>query len=116
MDSVKDSLRKINRDRSSESTLSNSNIKDSTPRKILAATGQIQIKPISTIANHVIDEAANFKNQDISTVLWRLHEYVERSGKYSHLQIVYQLVTNPEVGALVKSFEENNYKSTTRPG
>jgi len=112
MDSVKDSLRKINRDRSSESTLSNSNIKDSTPRKILAATGQIQIKPISTIANHVIDEAANFKNQDISTVLWRLHEYVERSGKYSHLQIVYQLVTNPKVGALFKSFEENNNQSS----
>ena len=112
MDSVKDSLRKINRDRSSESTLSNSNIKDSTPRKILAATGQIQIKPISTIANHVIDEAANFKNQDISTVLWRLHEYVERSGKYSHLQIVYQLVSHPQVGALFKSFEENNNQSS----
>ena len=120
MDSVKDSLRKINRDRSFESTLSNSNTKDSTPRRTLTAITKEetkseipgQIKPISTFAKQVIIEAANFKNQSLSTVLWRLREYAQRSGKYSHLQIVYQLVTHPQVGALFKSFEENNIQSS----
>ena len=123
MESVRDLLRKVNQDRSKESISNSSKNKDSTskPDKILANASKekspssekrdkIKQAQVSSRAN--TKEMVDFTNQKISTMLWRLHEYTQRSLKYSHLQIVFKLVTDPHVKALLKFFEEDKTKSS----
>ena len=119
MDSVRDTLRKLNQDRSKESNLTNSKESPSKLEKTLAVTSKERL-PLKKIditqqfpSGPDTNEAkVNFTNQEISTIFWRLHEYTQRSKKYSHLQTVFQIVTHPQVEALLKSFEENKTNSS----
>ena len=103
MESVRDLLRKLNQDRSKESNSISSKDSSSKPDKILAVASK-KSSPCSKKRDKI--------KQKISTMFWRLHEYTQRSLTYSHLQIVLQLVTDPNVKALFKFFEEDKTNSS----
>ena len=119
MESVRDLLRKMNQDRSRESNSTSSKDSSSKPGKMMAvAVALKESAPSSEKRGEIKQDASdtkeivNFTNQKISTMFWRLHEYTQRSLKYSHLQIVFQLVTDPNVKALLKFFDEDKTNSS----
>ena len=119
MDSVRDSLRKLNQDRSKETNSTNSKDSTSKQERTLAVTSKERLPPKKTDITQQFSSSPDtneskkhFTNQEISTIFWRLHEYTQRSKKYSHLQTVFQIVTHPQVEALLKSFEENKTNSS----
>ena len=70
---------------------------------------QMNPLPTSSSIKTKHNKQLNFTNPKISSVIWSLYEFIQRYNKFHHMQCVHKIVTHPNVGMLIKSYE--NYQA-----
>ena len=93
-----------------QDTVSSRTRESASSEKFYSTKSQLRPHPTSSGIKH--DHQLNFTNPKISSVIWRLSEFVRRSSKFHHLQCVLKIVKHHDVSVLIQSYETYQAFST----